>query len=127
MPPGAWLNLALAAVAVFYLIQVAADLYFHPLCQNLGVDYCAYWSTGKLVTAEGYASINDMSLLEKYQNPIFPHTGNPPIPIPFIYLPVFVLPFQLLSFFPLRPTSFSNLATPARGFLSISSFFFSNI
>lgn len=105
LPPGAWVNLALVIVAIFYILQIAADLFYNPFCKNMAVDFCAFWSAGKISNSQGYASIYDQKMLGQYEHAISVQPGDLTIAsriIPFVYLPVFVLPFQLLSSLPLK-------------------------
>ncbi|MGA9397655.1 MAG: hypothetical protein WBV22_05270, partial [Anaerolineaceae bacterium] len=53
----AWINLGLAAVLSFYILQFGFDLFNRNFCGNLAVDYCAYWSAGKLSNTVGYAHL----------------------------------------------------------------------
>ena len=105
MAPGAWINLALVVVALFYGLQVVMDQMNNKFCLNLGVDYCAYWSAGQISNEHGYAGMYDQDLLIRYQTPLYPSQGDPAVPeriIPFPYLPVFILPFQLLALLSLK-------------------------
>jgi hypothetical protein len=100
MAPGAWVNLALVVVLIFYGLQVALDLTNNKLCVNLAVDYCAYWSAGQISNAHGYGGMYDQELLIRYQAPLNPSADDPSMPariIPFPYLPVFMVPFQLFG------------------------------
>jgi hypothetical protein len=100
MPPGAWVNLALVGMALFYILQVSVDAAHNKICQNLAVDYCAYWSAGQIANDHGYAGMYDQTLLSDYQAPIYPSADDPATPertIPFPYFPVYVLPFQLFA------------------------------
>jgi hypothetical protein len=100
MTPAGWQNLALVAVSVFYLLQVGFDLISHNMCGNLAMDYCAYWSAGKITNNSGYADVYDLNLLTQIQKSIHPQGNNLSIPfdvLPIVYLPIFVIPFQVLS------------------------------
>ncbi len=95
-----WQNLALASVLFFYILQVGFDLITHNTCGNLALDYCAYWSAGKIATTNGYTDIYNLDLQTQVQKSIHPQGNNPSIPflvVPVPYLPLFVMPFQLLS------------------------------
>jgi Glycosyltransferase family 87 len=105
MAPGAWINLVLVVVAIIYGVQVVMDRMNNRFCLNLGVDYCAYWSAGQISNAHGYAGMYDQDLLIRYQAQLYPSPDDPAVPqriIPFPYLPVFVLPFQLLALLDLK-------------------------
>ncbi|MGA9397654.1 MAG: glycosyltransferase family 87 protein [Anaerolineaceae bacterium] len=108
MAPGAWVNLVLVVMALFYLLQIISDQMKSKLCINLAVDYCTYWTVGRLSTTHGYASIYDQTLIYQSESVFFTSGDAQSIKdrtIPFVYLPVFVFPFQILSFLDLR-TSF---------------------
>ncbi len=93
-----WLNLAAAGLVVFYVIYIAWQLLSHMMCSQIGVDFCEYLSAGRVANSHGYAAVYDLSLLQQAQQAIIPPApGSAPIAVlPFLYLPVFVLPFQLL-------------------------------
>ena len=94
-----WLNLCLGGLIVFYVIYMAWQSMQHMVCGQIGVDYCEYWSAGTVANSHGYAAIYDLKRLETAQRlnlPVAP--GSLPIPVlPFLYLPVFVFPFELLA------------------------------
>jgi hypothetical protein len=120
MAPGAWINLLLVAVALFYGLQVVMDQMKNKLCLNLGVDYCAYWSAGQISNAHGYAGMYDQDLLIRYQTPLYPSPDDSTLPeriIPFPYLPVFVLPFQLLALLDLKSSFLFSTLLNLAGFI----------
>lgn len=92
------LNIGMMTVAIFYLAQISLDLLvWKTVCGNLGGDYCAYWSAAKIVNEQGYAEVYDLEKLAAVQRSVHPASlpfGVRPIP----YLPVFLIPFQILSF-----------------------------
>ena len=89
-----WQNLALAALLVFYLIQISFDLFWHTTCGHLAIDYCAFWSTGKIANTNGFGEVYNLQLIGKVQKAIFPNlTATTPTP----FLPVFIIPFQSLA------------------------------
>jgi hypothetical protein len=99
MTPRSWLNLGLAGLLLFYAIYFAWQALPHMTCGRIGADYCAYVSAGRVANAYGYAGIYDLQLVEQAQSGMLPAAQDaPPIPVlPFLYLPIFVLPFQLFS------------------------------
>lgn len=114
-----WTNLALAGLALFYSLQIALDVIWKNLCGHLGVDYCAFWSAGRLAAADGFAQMYNLDRLAALERSLFPAFGDPATfaVSPIAYLPVFMLPFRLLSMIPVA-TSFwlwtlINLATLA--------------
>ncbi len=70
------------------------------MCGQIGADYCDYWSAGKVANLHGYADVYNLQLIEQVERSILPSTSDPSrtAVVPFPYLPVFVLPFQFLSF-----------------------------
>ncbi len=103
MPSREWLNLGLAVLFLFYGIYITWLIIPHMECWRIGGDYCQYLSGGRLANDYGYSHIYDLTLPAQPQAGLPPAAANPsPTPVmPFPYLPVFVLPFQLLS--KLRP------------------------
>ena len=99
MTSASWLNLGLAGLLLFYALYLGWQILLHMLCAQIGVDYCAYLAAAKVASAHGYASLYDPQLLQQAQRDLLTSLGNlAPIPLlPFLYLPAFVLPFQLLS------------------------------
>jgi hypothetical protein len=97
-----WVNLALAASFIFYLIQVALDLIWKNTCGHLGTDFCAFWSAGGIANALGYAKVYDLHILAAAQQQNFPAFGDISTfaVSPIAYLPVFVIPFQMLALIP---------------------------
>ena len=100
MTPEAWQNLALLAVAVFYVAQVGLDLIWHNLCGHLAIDYCSFWSAGHIASASGYAKVYDLNLMEQIQRSVFPRRYEvqgtfATVPTP--YLPPFIVPFAFLA------------------------------
>jgi hypothetical protein len=94
MTPIGWQNLALAALLIFYLIQISFDLFWHTTCGHLAIDYCAFWSAGKVVNTNGYSAVYNLQLLGEVQKTILPRlTATSPTP----FLPIFIPPFQLLA------------------------------
>jgi len=96
-----WQNLAMLGVLVMYLIMIGRILILNqPLCQVEVVagDYCAYWSGGKVANTFGYSKVYDLKLLSQYQATYASdnHATFAVLPLP--YLPIFIVPFQLLSF-----------------------------
>lgn len=98
----AWLNLALASLFAFYVFYMIWESIQGTTCGQIGVDFCDYWSAGKVASLHGYRSIYDPQLLRETERSILPQTADPEqfLVVPFLYLPVFILPFQLLSLLP---------------------------
>ena len=97
-------RLILAALITFYISYFIFDIVTGHLYLGLGSDYLAFWSTGKVADEVGYGHIYDLSLLREFQAHERIKAGledrigaavQTVIPVP--YLPVFIIPFQLLS------------------------------
>ena len=86
-----WQNLGLAALCLFYLLQIGFDLFWKNTCGHLAIDYCAFWSAGQIANTRGYAAVYDLQLMGEIQKTIFPNLGAI-TPTPF--LPIFIVPFQ---------------------------------
>ncbi|MCL4465984.1 MAG: DUF2029 domain-containing protein [Chloroflexi bacterium] len=104
---GGWVNLALAALAVFYVLLFAFWVYQVGLFRYVGSDFRAVWAAAEVGRDNGFARIYDLSLLADHERQLFSmYPDNGPgmafavVPMP--YLPVFVLPF--LPLLPLGPT-----------------------
>ena len=100
-----WLNLAAVGVLAFYTIYFVFELVLGRLCGQVGVDYCAYWSAGRVATAYGHQSVYDTQVLYQVERSILPAQADPAtngkILVP--YLPLFILPFQFLALIPPLP------------------------
>ena len=98
MTPEKWLNLAMASVLGFYLFYIAWEMGLGTLCGQMAVDFCAYRSAGIVANSQGYAKIYDQALIDQVEKSILPKSADPAQfgTVPFPYLPVFVLPFQVL-------------------------------
>ena len=107
MTPTMWRNLALAAILIAYLAEMGLDVAWGNICGHLGADYCAFWSAGHIANNFGYREIYNLDLLSQIQKSNFPTFGDPSFfaVAPIAYLPVFILPFQLLAYL-----------SPAQGF-----------
>lgn len=93
-----WENLAIAAALTFYLIKMIFIISDFSLCENVGLDYCAYWSAGKLINEKSFSSVYNLNLLEQAQNEIYPQADHPNFQtFAVMYLPIFLLPFKFFS------------------------------
>jgi hypothetical protein len=93
-----WMNLGIAAILSFYIILLVRYIAQFDICEILGLDYCAFWSAGRIINDHGYAHIYDLILLQAYQRETFRvQHGFPIQPIAISYLPLFYIPFHLLS------------------------------
>jgi len=101
MTEPAWQKLAASGIALVYLLLFAAELAWHPVCDQLGSDFCAFWTAAQVANRYGYAAINNQTLLAQAQRPVIAETaeGGPLTSIPFPYPPAFVLPFQAFALF----------------------------
>jgi hypothetical protein len=99
-----WQNLILVALFIFYLLQFGFLLAKDSFLTEYGVDYLAFWSSGKIADTKGYAEIYDLENLRNTQLQVLEDRGVleqglekyfSPFPAPIFSF--FVLPFQLLS------------------------------
>ena len=96
-----WQNLALMVLVVFYIAQFGLDLAWKNMCGELAIDYCSFWSAAKIANEQGYANVYNLDKMEEIQKTVFPRRYEvegtfATVPTP--YLPVFILPFQVISF-----------------------------
>lgn len=108
LPTKLILVVACIACAIIYYNFIASNLSSGELCDFLAVDYCAYWSGGKLMADNSIADVYDMGLLRQYQAKIYPEITGLGVnfsELPLPYLPVFIVIFQPLSLIDL-PYSF---------------------
>jgi hypothetical protein len=101
-------NLAIAALLLFYSAQVVLDITWGNLFGNLGIDFASFWSAGHIANTSGYAAVYDLELMAQVQRQLLPTraaeiTGLGIIPTP--YLPLFLLPFQALAMLPPAPAA----------------------
>lgn len=99
MSPTAWINLALVALFTFYALQIALDIVWGNICGHLGTDYCAFWSAGWIANTRGYIDVYNLQILRQIQLGNFPKFGDISTfaVSPIAYLPIFLLPFQILA------------------------------
>lgn len=103
MTQESWINLAIAAMLTFYILQIGFIIFDGKICQNIGSDYCAYWAAGRIINEYNITKVYDLDLLRQFQKEVYPQ-GNSPFFEPFgvMYLPIFLIPFKYLSL--LKPT-----------------------
>ena len=98
-------NLAIASFLVFYAGQVIFDVVSDNYCGNLAIDYCAFWSAGKIANIDGYEQVYNLDRLWEIQKPITSEHMLPaqyaPVPVP--YLPPFIAPFQFFALLDVIP------------------------
>jgi hypothetical protein len=88
-------------IAVSVYITLFGIVFIHSdMCNILGADYCAFWSGGRIINERSIADVYDLNVLTQYQMKVYSQvrsssTSFEVFPLP--YLPVFILPFQLLS------------------------------
>ena len=103
-----WQNLAIAALVVFYAAQITLDIAWGNLFGRFASDFASFWSAGFIANHQGYAAVYNLDLLGRIQQPLLPATASGPSafhPIPTPYLPVFIVPFQLLALAPPVPAT----------------------
>lgn len=97
-------NLALAAIAGFYLILIANNLLTGGFFVPFGLDFIVFYSAGYVGGTVGWNRIYDVGLLSKVQASFVPALERLALPHPFLYLPVFAIPFRLLALLPPVPS-----------------------
>lgn len=105
-----------AFIFIIYAVFLGTDMIYGINCWSTGIDFCAYWSSGKAGIENGVGGIYDLSILRDYQKAVYPKMFDPLAPyeyLPFPYFPIFSLPF--LSFAKL-PTHQSYLLWSAINF-----------
>jgi len=97
----AWRNLALAAVAFFYIANFIGLILNVGIENGLGGDFLAYWSAGKIARELGFSKIYDLNILGQVQFQALEKSTISageftPISVP--YFSFFLLPFYFLSY-----------------------------
>lgn len=103
--PREWRNLGLVALLTFYVTLIGMEVARNNLFQWIGADYLAFWSAGYIANRHGYAAVYDLVLMKAVQTSVVVPPDPSLVfvnPVQFIFLPVFVLPFQLLAMVPIR-------------------------
>ncbi|MFH1186392.1 MAG: glycosyltransferase family 87 protein [Chloroflexota bacterium] len=98
-----WINLVLAVLLVFYSAQVVLDMAWGNLFGNLGVDFASFWSAGHIANHYGYGAVYDLKRMAQIQQQLLPDRvadASDLYIVPTPYLPVFLVPFQLLALLP---------------------------
>lgn len=98
-------NLILFGVLCFHVINIGGLLYYLPLFQGVGLDFRLFWSAGYAANHYGMERIYDFHFLSKVQKSVFFAEGgisNNFTAYPVYFLPIFILPFQLLALLELR-------------------------
>lgn len=101
----AWQNVAIVALAAFFVIHLVFPLFSNDMCDGIGADYCVYWTAGRIINEVGYPDIYDVETLTQYEKEILPEYYDPDGQFhiaAFMYLPVFAVPFQALALLDLR-------------------------
>lgn len=93
----AWQNLILVALVTFYLLQTILNVAHDGLFFMTG-DYLAFWSIGHIANMQTYADVYDLETLSKAQASVmYPDGTTDYTPTPAPFLPIFILPFQVLA------------------------------
>ncbi len=98
-----WENLGLVALTEYYLIWFIVPILQRLFFVSLASDYLALWSAGWIANHLGYAKVYDLQTLIEVQRPLVPNPAPNALtfsPVPAPYIPVFLLPFQLLALLP---------------------------
>lgn len=103
-----WINLALLAVAVYYLAKIAMEIFFQNTYMFVGNDFFSFWSTGWLANQRGLLAAYDPEQLAQVQFRYIPKLQDISsyrfYPVITFFLPIFLLPFQALAKLPLTPS-----------------------
>lgn len=95
-----WANLIIVGLAAFWLAQIAFEIGWGNIFGRFASDAAAFWSAGYIANHYGYARAYDLELLARVQQPLLALIPSGPFifhPSPAAYLPIFLLPFQLLA------------------------------
>jgi hypothetical protein len=113
-PKNTQVKLLIPTIILFlsYGIFVWWNISYRGIFEYIGIDYRLLYASGMIARYHGFASIYDVVLQTQYQSPLYylyPKFTTMimefwPLPLP--YLPVFIVPFLMLTFF-----------TPINGFL----------
>jgi len=102
-----WQNLGITAIVIFYLLKILAEIFFNNTFMILGGDFLSFWSAGYVANTQGYEAAYDITEIGKIQYQYIPKPLNISnyqyIPLPTIFLPYFLLPFQVLARISLVP------------------------
>lgn len=96
-----WQNLGFLAIVVFYSINLIWTLFEGGLFNDtLGADFLCFWTAGRIANELGYANAYDASTLAAASQNITQLNGQITLfsPLPAPVLPVFLVPFQFISF-----------------------------
>lgn len=103
-----WINLALLAVAVYYLAKTAMEILFQNTYMFLGNDFLSFWSTAWLANQRSLLAAYDPDQVARLQFQYIPKPQDLSsyqfYPVITFFLPVFLLPFQALAKLPLTPS-----------------------
>lgn len=126
LSPEAWQNLALIATFGFYISFFGFFLINTEICKDYTIDYCAFYSAGRIINEKEFADIYDLNILSKYQEIIYQrgHTASHIFyPFEILYLPIFILPFKFLSLLKIIPSYLIWISINLIGFVLYLRFF----
>ena len=95
-----WQNLIIIVILFLIVLSFVVLFINSEMCEILGVDYCAFWSGGRVMNERSIADVYNLSVLTHYQQKTYTLANISPTSIevfPLPYLPVFIMPFSLLS------------------------------
>ncbi|MCS7283897.1 MAG: glycosyltransferase family 87 protein [Anaerolineae bacterium] len=96
----AWQNLLLVALCGFYGALILYEIVKGNTFASLGADHLAFWGAGFIARTAGFENAYDLTQLRRVQAPYIPPPPDPSwvfVPLPAAVLPVFLLPFEILS------------------------------
>lgn len=117
-----WVNLALAALLLLYVIFAAGSVWSQGVFGYAGGDYRSFLATAEIALEVGFAQIYDLDIQESYQRPLYerylpPASTYAYTTAPMYYLPPFVLPLLWLPLF--HPLTGFGLWTVLNGALLV--------
>ncbi len=101
-----WLNLLWAGLFLFYISFVVIYMVFGGMCDYLGADFRAFYSSAQIAQSRGFAQVYDLTTQETFQRPLYaqcPSANVPYTTVPMPYMPAFVLLFMPLLLLPYIP------------------------
>ena len=105
LPRQAWWNLGFVAAAFLLGLYCAISLRSRGVFEYWGADYRAFRASAEIARQAGYAKIYDLAAQDAVQRPLYARNASAQVQkdyavIPTPYLPVFILPMQLLLALP---------------------------
>jgi hypothetical protein len=101
-----WQNFVLLFISSLYVFLFIVVFINGGMCEFIAIDFCAFWSAGKIANEISIAEVYDLNILTQFQKDIYPFGSSPNFEaFAIMYLPIFIIPFKLISLIQL-PYSF---------------------